>query len=344
MKPVEVGRLERHARTATVMMAAAMLLGCLVVCGCRKMDNSSGPPVQFIRTASGIEMALLPAGDFLMGNDHGEQDEKPAHRVHVSSFCIDKFEVTQKSYEGLMGTNPSKFKGPDKPVERIGWLAAVKYCNMRSLKEGLQPCYDLDSTACKFEADGYRLPTEAEWEYACRAGTMTDYSFGNDPALLSEYGWFKDNSRQATKPVGEKKPNAWGLYDMHGNVSEWCNDFYAEDAYRRSGGEDPRGPATGEKRVLRGGNWRSDASRCQSSVRSAETPGLVDVCFGYEAYGFRCVRKAAPGVRPSGSQPPGVSTNGFGKVCWKRYCRTSPRETTAAPELSQTRPNKSEQV
>ena len=301
MKAIEMGHCRGEVRAAALMAAAAaMLLACLVNCGGRKKDNSPATPIRFIRTASGIEMALIPASDFLMGNDRGEEDEKPAHPVRVSSFYMDKFAVTQKSFEGLMGTNPSKFKGPDRPVERVSWLAAVKYCNMRSLKEGLHPCYDPETLACNFEADGYRLPTEAEWEYACRAGSTTDYSFGNDPALLREYGWFKDNSGEATNPVGEKRPNAWGLHDMHGNVSEWCNDFYAEDAYRRSGGDDPRGPATGEKRVLRGGNWRSDASQCRSSARSAETPGFADVCFGYEAYGFRCARKAPPAVGNQG--------------------------------------------
>jgi formylglycine-generating enzyme required for sulfatase activity len=297
MKTAEIGRCIGNARNAALMATVAVLLGCLAECGCGKKESSPGksiPSIQSIRTASGIEMAPIPAGDFLMGNDRGEEDEKPAHRVRVSGFYMDKVEVTQKSYEALMGTNPSKFKGPDKPVERISWLSAVKYCNARSLKEGLQPCYDPETMACNFDADGYRLPTEAEWECACRAGSATEYSFGNDPALLREYGWFKENSGEATNPVGTKRPNAWGLYDMHGNVSEWCNDFYAEDAYRRSGGDNPRGPATGEKRVLRGGSWRSEASQCRSSARSAETPGFADVCFGYETYGFRCVRKAAP--------------------------------------------------
>ena len=190
---------------------------------------------------------------------------------------MDKFAVTQKSYEGLMGTNPSKFKGPDKPVERVSWLAAVKYCNMRSLKEGLHPCYDAETMACNFEADGYRLPTEAEWEYACRAGSTTDYSFGNDPGLLREYGWFKDNSGEATNPVGEKRPNAWGLHDMHGNVSEWCSDFYAEDAYRQSGGmiRAARRPvrsgcfAAGTGGATRAGADRARALRSRPALRTS---------------------------------------------------------------------------
>jgi formylglycine-generating enzyme required for sulfatase activity len=280
------------------VVAAVLLLGGLADFGCGKKDNSpekTTPSIQSIRTTSGIEMVFIPAGEFLMGSDRGEADEKPAHQAHVNGFYMDKFDVTQKSYEALMGTNPSKFKGPDKPVERISWLNAVKYCNARSLKEGLKPCYDLDTMACNFDADGYRLPTEAEWEYACRAGSTTEYFFGNDPALLREHAWFKENSGETTNPVGQKRPNAWGLYDMHGNVSQWCNDFYAEDAYRQSGADDPRGPATGEKRVLRGGSWRSEAGQCRSSARSAETPGFADVCFGYETYGFRCVREAAPG-------------------------------------------------
>jgi formylglycine-generating enzyme required for sulfatase activity len=290
----------RCARAGTAIIAAVSLfLGFVADFGCGKSTEST-PSVQSIRTASGIEMVLIPAGDFLMGDERGEADEKPAHRVHVSSFYMDKFEVTQKSYQALMGTNPSKFKGPDKPVERVSWLSAVKYCNARSLKEGLQPCYDSDTMACHSDADGYRLPTEAEWEYACRAGSTTEYSFGNDSAQLPDYAWFKENSGEATNPVGQRRPNAWGLYDMLGNVSEWCNDFYAEDAYRHSGEDNPRGPATGEKRVLRGGSWRSDASQCRCSARSAETPGFADVCFGYEMYGFRCVRKAAPGAGKQG--------------------------------------------
>jgi len=283
--------------------------------GCGKTDtsgNAAAPVPQVpeqIVTKLGIEMVLIPAGEFIMGDDGGEDDEKPAHRVRVGALYVDKYEVTQKAYEQLMGRNPAKSKGPDKPVEQVSWLGAVKYCNMRSLREGLTPCYDPKTLRCDFNASGYRLPTEAEWEYACRAGTATKYSFGNGPRRLSKHAWFKDSANRFPHPVGQKAPNPWGLRDMHGNVWEWCHDFYSED-YKGSGTQDPRGPTAGEERVLRGGSWGSGAESCRSSARYSEAPGFADVCFGYDAYGFRCVRKAST----SNPHPPKTGTNPAGKT------------------------------
>jgi formylglycine-generating enzyme required for sulfatase activity len=237
-------------------------------------------------------MVFVPAGEFVMGDNGGEDDEKPAHTVRISSFYIDKHEVTQKDYEALMGRNPSKWKDPERPVERVSWLAAIKYCNMRSLREGLKPCYDANTLNCDLSADGYRLPTEAEWEYACRAHTSTRYSFGNDSAELPYCAWFKANAGETTHPVQQRHSNPWDLHDMHGNVAEWCNDYYREGYEETSGTTDPRGPDSGEERVLRGGSWRSSEQACRCSARHSEAPGFADVCFGYEAYGFRCVRRA----------------------------------------------------
>jgi formylglycine-generating enzyme required for sulfatase activity len=237
-------------------------------------------------------MVLIPAGEFLMGDDRGEDDEKPAHRVRLSAFTMDVCEVTQQSYQSLMGKNPAKFQGPDHPVERISWFSAIQYCNMRSLREGLNPCYNTDTLQCDFQADGYRLPTEAEWEYACRSGGATRWSCGDDAAQLVKCAWMKDNANKTTHPVKEKSPNAWGLYDMHGNVAEWCNDFYSEDYSSQGESSDPRGPQSGEERVLRGGSWLSSEEACRSAARAGQAPGFADTCFGYEAYGFRCVRRA----------------------------------------------------
>jgi len=286
-----------RASIRRALLAAALLA--LLVGGCSKGEEPERPTAaphrgraqQQIVTGTGVEMVLIASGRFLMGDDRGEDDERPTQTVHVGAFYMDKYEVTQQAYQGLMGRNPSKFKAPDKPVEQVSWYAAVKYCNMRSLREGLDPCYDPETLKCDFEANGYRLPTEAEWEYACRAGTRTRYSFGNDPGKLGAYAWSKGNANGETHPVGQKAANPWGLYDMHGNVAEWCNDFYGEAYYGQSERDDPRGPASGEDRVLRGGCWSATGDSCRSSARNGDAPGFADVCFGYDAYGFRCVKK-----------------------------------------------------
>jgi formylglycine-generating enzyme required for sulfatase activity len=256
------------------------------------MAESSSEPPPTITTKSGIEMVRIPAGPFQMGSRRGKEDESHVHTVTIGAFLMDKYEVTQAEYERLGLSNHSHFKGPTLPMEQVTWVQAAVYCNARSKAEGLQPCYNEDTAECNFDADGYRLPTEAEWEYACRAGTDADYSFGSDARKLGEHAWFLDNADKKTHPVGQKKPNPWGLYDMHGNVAEWCNDMYAKDYYRQSPGANPRGPADGKQYVLRGGSWKSSAEALKSVYRLAENPGFSDACLARDAIGFRCVRKA----------------------------------------------------
>jgi formylglycine-generating enzyme required for sulfatase activity len=237
-------------------------------------------------------MVVIPAGQFTMGSASGEADAQPEHAVLLQSYLIDRTEITQQQYDKLALGNPSHFKGPDLPVEQISWADAALYCNQRSTAEGLEPCYDEQTAKCNFQADGYRLPTEAEWEYACRANTSADYSFGSDGRSLKDHAWFGENAGKKTHPVGQKRPNPWGLCDMHGNVAEWCNDSYAEDYYGSSPPADPTGPPEGERFVLRGGAWNCTARQCRSSSRAAEDPGFQDACFARDAIGFRCVRRA----------------------------------------------------
>jgi len=249
-------------------------------------------------TKTGIEMVKIPGGWFDMGSKSGSPDESPVHRVWLSSFWMDRFEVIQEQFKKYQLPDPSHFKNPKHPLEQINWTDAALYCNDRSRAEDLEPCYDEETWQFNFQANGYRLPTEAEWEYAARAGTGTKYSFGNDARKLRAYAWFAENSSGKTHPVGQKKPNPWGLYDMHGNVTEWCNDFYSENYYKDSPEKNPKGPAKGKERVLRGGAWNSSADSCRSTYRASD-PSINDTCLASDAIGFRCVRGTPPRGNPN---------------------------------------------
>ena len=276
-----------------VWIMMLMCCGLVVLQGCERKTpegsaQSSSDGSSEAASESGIEMVLVQGGVFTMG-DADEIDATP-HEVTISSFYIDKYLVTQGQYQEVMGDNPSRWKGQKNPVEQVRWSDGVRFCNKRSTMEGLTPCYDLEKWECNFAADGYRLPTEAEWEYACRAGTQGAYAMGNDSSKLADYAWFDKNSGGHPQPVGTKKANPWGLYDMCGNLWQWCNDFYQVDYYQQSDKEDPRGPKAGDTKVVRGGCWKSSADSCKAGYRYNENPGYADVCFGYDIYGFRCVR------------------------------------------------------
>jgi formylglycine-generating enzyme len=282
--------MERERRTVTGRLCTMGLVA-VVVAGCGKPPADPGASErQRVSTPSGMKMVAIAGGQFAMGVNQGPVDAKPAHPVRVDGFLMDEQEITQQVYEKVVGKNPSRLKQPQNPVEQVTWSAAARFCNARSLQEGLKPCYNTNNWECDFSASGYRLPTEAEWEYACRAGTSTGYYFGDNAKQLKNFAWFEGNSQAQTHPVGQRKPNAWGLYDMSGNVWEWCNDYYGAKYYRESPQENPHGPKQGEKRVLRGGAWSSSADNCTSWVRNCDEPGLTDVCLTMDSNGFRCVR------------------------------------------------------
>ncbi len=242
---------------------------------------SPTPFTEKISNVVTLEMVSLPAGQFIMGSADSDPDawdaEKPQHQVKVNSFAIGKYPVTQAQYEAVMGTNPSHFKNNSwlknnlqNPVENVSWNDAQAFCQKLSQITGKT----------------YRLPTEAEWEYACRAGTTTRYYFGDDASQLGDYAWYKGNSQNTTHPVGQKKPNAWGLYDMIGNVWEWCEDNWHDNYI----GAPKDGSAwltnDNDYPILRGGCWYNGPDGCRSAYRDFSLyrrDGLSN------SYGFRVV-------------------------------------------------------
>ena len=236
--------------------------------------------------ASG-NMARVEGGTFTMGDNTREENAKPEHQVTVGTFWIGKYEVTQKEWVAVMGSNPSHFQGENLPVDSVLWYDAAAYCNRLSLKEGLTPVYHGggDSITADWSANGYRLPTEAEWEYAAKggnkAGSAYEYSGGNDARTV---GWYEENSDERTHAVGTKAANSLGIYDMSGNVYEWCWDWY-EEGYAADPSTNPRGAASGEYRVMRGGSWDGSLGGLRTSYRNGAYPMKPDASIG-----FRVVR------------------------------------------------------
>ncbi|MDR0878118.1 MAG: SUMF1/EgtB/PvdO family nonheme iron enzyme [Treponema sp.] len=236
--------------------------------------QSTVQPAATTQRASLDGFVRIQGGTFTMGSPASEKDldsDEIQHQVTVSSFYMGKYEVTQKEWTAVMGTNPSNFKGDNLPVETVSWLDAVNYCNKRSQYEGLSPAYTIngENVIWNWGANGYRLPTEAEWEYACRAGSTGPFSTGNN--ITTGQANYNGTYRKKTTAVGSFSPNAWGLYDMHGNVWEWCWDWYG--AYSAGSQADPAGASSGSDRVLRGGSWGDDAQSMRSSYRNYGYPG-----------------------------------------------------------------------
>ncbi len=249
---------------------------------------------------AGIALLSIPAGSFLMGNDYTAgktddpvnryySDEQPVHRVTLGAFQMGETEVTQAQYKAAMGTNPSSVVGDDLPVTNVSANDAVAFCNKLSVSAGLEPCYDEKTWKCDFSKNGFRLPTEAEWEYACRAGSTTLFSSGSTAASLDRAGWYLGNSGGKVRPVKKKAPNAWGLYDMHGMCFEFCyegfDETYSSGDYHAEAQTNPVGCEVFNLRIMRGGSWFSEASECRSASRSCFWTG------GGSSYtGFRVAR------------------------------------------------------
>lgn len=239
-----------------------------------------------------ITMVPVSAGSFIMGSPdslyEGAELSLPRHKVRLPFFLMSAYEISQLQFSKVMGRNPSKFKRDDNPVTRISWLEAIEFCNQLSRIAGLEPCYykHNGNWLCDFHRNGFRLPTEAEWEYACRAGTDGKYCSGDSEKDLARVAWYGANSDSTTHSVAVKEPNAWGLYDMHGNVWEMCYDWYDKDYYSDGIEYFPTGPEKGMKRIVRGGSYFSRVENCRSDYRMMHVQDFI-----YYNIGFRVVRR-----------------------------------------------------
>ncbi len=256
----------RWLKRGACLVAMAILSACDRPAASASAGASPSIPASVTRVSPLTDMVPIPAGSFL----------RLKYPVTISSdFWIGRYEVTQAEFLALMGKNPSKFTGDsNRPVEKVSYVDAVAFCEALNRQErsrgNLPPGFE------------YRLPTEAEWEYACRAGSTNRFSFGNDLTLGDRFAWTAENCEGTTHPVGKKEPNAWGLYDMHGNVWEWCQDWF--EPYKPGALVDPAGPVTNKYKVFKGGGWNQDLQYGSASSRFMMAPSN-----GIHFVGFRVV-------------------------------------------------------
>lgn len=285
-----------HVNATTTIRAKGLKAGWI--------DSATASATYIIGSNPG-QMILVPGGAVTIGDTRGEgnDDELPTHSVTLSTFYIGKYEVSQAEYSQFMQPSSSWTSeyglGDNYPAYYVSWYSILKYCNLRSMAEGLTPVYTIsgstnpanwgavptspnatwDAASCNWSANGYRLPTEAEWEYAARAKSQSRHHFGDDDASLGHYACYDANARGKTCPVGQKLPNAWGLHDMLGNVWEWCQDWYGN--YPSDGVTNPTGPSVGSARVFRGGAWNALPRNCRSATRSSGRPGNRNDLVGF---------------------------------------------------------------
>lgn len=267
--------MNKNTLKATLFLTIIILISAIVYLPGRQSTKPQPSRAEQPSAAKGMlkitadDFVKIPAGCFEMGAskaEDGGDEEYPQHQACISqAFYLQKTELTQAQWKTVMGSSPSHFSGANLPVENVSWNDVQAFIAKLNKQTGKQ----------------YRLPTEAEWEYAARAGSTTRYSFGDDESRLQNYAWYEDNSNNQTRLVKQKQPNPWGLYDMHGNVWEWVSDRYAKDYYKDSPEQDPQGPSSGSERVNRGGGWDYDRLVLRSAARSRNSADHKDSEIGF---------------------------------------------------------------